>query len=89
MSEPVLRQVFKADAGKLPAYTGADDPRGGFALIRISRVVEPGKPAADKQKALTEGLQLAVAREEMSAYVASLRQKVNVKIGKELLEKKN
>ncbi len=89
MSEPVLRQVFKADAGKLPAYTGADDPRGGFALIRISRVVEPGKPAADKQKALTEGLQLAVAQEEMSAYVASLRQKVNVKIGKELLEKKN
>ncbi len=89
MSEPVLRQVFKADAGKLPAYTGTDDPRGGFALIRISRVVEPGKPAADKQKALTEGLQLAVAQEEMSAYVASLRQKVNVKIGKELLEKKN
>lgn len=89
MSEPVLRQVFKADAGKLPAYTGVDDPRGGFVLIRISRVVEPGKPAADKQKALTEGLQLAVAREEMSAYVASLRQKADVRIGKDLFEKKN
>ena len=88
MSEPVLRQVFKADAGKLPAYTGVDDPRGGFALLKVSRIVEPEKAAADKQKALTEGLQQILGQEGMSAYVTSLRQKADVKISKELLEKK-
>ena len=88
MSEPVLRQAFKADTGKLPAYTGIDDPRGGFALLKVSRVVEPEKTAADKQKALTEGLQQLLGQEGMSAYVASLRQKADVKISKELLEKK-
>ena len=88
MSEPVLRQAFKADTGKLPAYTGIDDPRGGFALLKVSRVVEPEKAAADKQKALTEGLQQLLGQEGMSAYVASLRQKADVKISKELLEKK-
>lgn len=88
MSEPVLRQAFKADTGKLPAYTGIDDPRGGFALLKVSRIVEPEKAAADKQKALTEGLQQLLGQEGMSAYVASLRQKAGVKISKELLEKK-
>lgn len=88
MSEPVLRQVFKAGTGKLPAYTGIDDPRGGFALLKVSRIVEPEKAAADKQKALTEGLQQLLGQEGMSAYVASLRQKADVKISKELLEKK-
>lgn len=89
MSEQVLRQVFKADTGKLPAYTGVDDPRGGFVLLKISRVVEPGKEAADKQKALTEGLRKVIGQAEMSAYVASLRQKADIKISKELLQKKN
>ena len=89
MSEPVLRQVFKADAGKLPAYTGVDDLRGGFALLKISRIVEPEKTAADKQKSLTEGLRQVIGQEEMSAYIASLRQKTGVKISRDLLEKKN
>lgn len=88
LSQPVLQQVFKADTGKLPAYTGVENPQGGFALLRISRVVEPEKAAADRQKPLAEGLAQVVAQEEMAAYVASLKQKADVKISKEQLEKK-
>ncbi|MEK6591491.1 MAG: SurA N-terminal domain-containing protein [Pseudomonadota bacterium] len=88
LSAPALQQVFKADTGKLPAYTGVENPQGGFALLRISRVAEPEKTAADRQKALVEGLEQVVAQEEMAAYVASLRQKADVKISKEQLEKK-
>jgi peptidyl-prolyl cis-trans isomerase D len=83
-----LRQVFKADAGKLPAYTGVENPQGGFALLRIGRVVEPEKTPADRKKSLTDGLAQVIAQEEMAAYVASLKQKADVKITKELLEKK-
>lgn len=88
MSEPVLRQVFKADAGRLPAYAGVDSPGGGFVLLKISRVVEPEKTAADKQTALTEELRQVIGQEEMAAYIDSLKRKTNVKISKELLEKK-
>lgn len=83
-----LRQVFKADTGKLPAYTGAENPQGGFTLLRIGRVVEPEKTPADRKKSLTDGLAQVIAQEEMAAYVASLKQKADVKITKELLEKK-
>lgn len=88
LSQPVLLQVFKADVSKLPGYAGVESPQGGFTLLRISRVVEPEKTAADRQKALAEGLAQVVAQEEMAAYVASLKQKANVKINKEQLEKK-
>ncbi|MFN7087607.1 MAG: SurA N-terminal domain-containing protein [Burkholderiales bacterium] len=89
LSAPVLRQAFKTDVSKLPAYGGVDDPRGGFILLKISRVVEPGKAAADQHKAVAENLRQLVGQEEMTAYVASLRKKTDVKISRELLERKN
>jgi peptidyl-prolyl cis-trans isomerase D len=87
LSEQVLRQTFRAGTGKLPAYTGVDNPGGGFIVLKISRVVEPDK-AAGAKPALTEALRQMVGQEELSGYVASLRQKAAVKISNELLEKK-
>lgn len=88
LSEPVLKQAFRADPAKLPAYAGVDHPQSGFTLIRVTRVVEPEKIAPDRQKALAEGLRQMLGQEEMLAYLASLKQKGDVKISKELLEKK-
>ncbi len=87
MSEPVLKQAFRVDAAKLPAYSGIDNP-SGFTLIRITRVVEPEKIPPDRQKSFAEGLRQMLGQEEMLAYIASLKQKADVKISKELLEKK-
>jgi peptidyl-prolyl cis-trans isomerase D len=86
--EPVLKQIFRTDTTKLPAYAGVDNPRGGFTLVRITRVVEADTIAPDRQKALADGLRQMLGQEEMLAYVASLKQKADVKISKELLEKK-
>lgn len=86
MGEPVLRQAFRADAGKLPAYTGTDNPGGGYTLIRVTRVVEPEKVAADQRKELAQGLRDMLAQEELQAYVASLRQKSGATISREVLE---
>lgn len=88
LSEPVLKQAFRADTAKLPAYTGVDNSLGGFTLIRITRVVEAEKIAPERQKALAEGLRQMLGQEEMLAYIASLKQKADVKVSKELLEKK-
>lgn len=88
MSEPVVRQVYRADTNKLPAYAGVENPGGGFTLLKVSRVVEAEKATPEKQKAVADALRQMIGQEEMSAYVASLRKKSDVKISKELLEKK-
>jgi peptidyl-prolyl cis-trans isomerase D len=83
-----LNQVFKVDTGKLPAFAGVENPQGGFALLRISRVVEPENTAADLKKSLADSLTKVVSDEVMAAYVASLKQKADVKISRDQLEKK-
>ncbi|MDP1718399.1 MAG: peptidylprolyl isomerase, partial [Burkholderiales bacterium] len=86
--EPVMRQVFKADTSKLPAYSGVESPDGGFILLKISKVVETEKATPEQQKALADALRQLIGQEEMSAYVASLRKKTDVKLSKDVLERK-
>ena len=38
LPEPVVRQAFRADASKLPAYAGVENPQGAYVLVRVSRV---------------------------------------------------
>jgi peptidyl-prolyl cis-trans isomerase D len=87
LPEPVLRQAFRADAAKLPAYAGVDDARGGYTWVRVSRV-EQVKLPQEKAQALEQQVRAVLAQEAMAAYVASLKLKTGVKINKEQLEKK-
>lgn len=87
-SEAVLRQAFRVDTAKLPAYAGIDMPNGGYTLIRISRVVEPEKVDPERRKQVAEALRQLRGQEAMLAYVESLKQKNAVRISKELIQKK-
>jgi peptidyl-prolyl cis-trans isomerase D len=87
MPEPVVRQVFKADAHKLPSYTGVEAPGGGFMLLKITRVEEPQKIDAAQQKSLSEGLAQLTGDEQFAAYMASLKQKAKIKLDKDQFEK--
>lgn len=88
LGEAVLRQAFRADATKLPAYSGVDLPNGGYTLVRVSRVVEPEKIDPERRKQVAEALRQLRGQEAMLAYVESLKQKDPVKISRELIEKK-
>jgi len=83
-----MRQAYKTDAGKLPAYGGVEGPAGGYFLVRVSKVQEPGEIARDKQNAIGQTLRQVSAQSEASAYLASLRKKADVKIRKEEVERK-
>lgn len=87
-SEAVLRQAFRVDTAKLPAYAGIDMPNGGYTLIRVSRVVEPEKIDPERRKQVAEALRQLRGQEAMLAYVESLKQKNAVRISKELTQKK-
>ena len=89
LTEPVLRQVFRADAKNLPSYTGIEAPGGGYLLLKVTRVVEPEKIDRAQQKSLGEGLAQVLGEEQFAAYVASLKQKAKVQINKEHFEKRD
>ncbi|PIQ14269.1 MAG: peptidylprolyl isomerase [Hydrogenophilales bacterium CG_4_9_14_3_um_filter_59_35] len=87
MGRDVLNQIFRTDAGKLPAYTGIENAKGGYTLIKVSKVVEPGAIDPAKKKSYANPLRQALAQEYSSAYLASLKQKADISIRKEKLEK--
>jgi peptidyl-prolyl cis-trans isomerase D len=80
--------VFRADASKLPAYVGVDLPPTGYALYRISKVVEA--PAIDdaKLRANETGLARQEARETYDAFVDSLRSRAKVTVYEQNLVKR-
>ncbi|HXF66938.1 MAG TPA: SurA N-terminal domain-containing protein [Burkholderiales bacterium] len=88
LPEPVARHAFRVDASKLPAYSGLESPGGAYVLLRITRVIEAEEAPEEQRQAFAEALRQALGQEIFSAYVASLKQQVGVKISKEQLEKK-
>lgn len=89
LSEPVIKQVFRVDTSKLPAYSGVDIPGGGFAVFKVTKVEESGNATPEKRKAVADALRQMIGQEEVAAYVASLRKNTDIKISKTLLEKQN
>ncbi|MGH8701949.1 MAG: peptidylprolyl isomerase, partial [Burkholderiales bacterium] len=86
--EPVVRQAFRLDASKLPAYAGVESPQVEYTLVRVSRVQEAGDLPPEKAGELAGALRRVLAQEAMAAYLATLKQKSGVTINKEFLEKK-
>ncbi len=83
-----LRQAFKADvSGKLPVYSGVE-AGGGYTLVRVSKVQEVAADAKDKQNAIAQTLRQVAGQAELAAYLASLKQKTEVQIRREAIERK-
>jgi len=82
----LLRQVVAADTAKLPAYVGVPVPDGGYALLRISRVIEEPVKENDLQAAARVSQLYGAAQYE--ALVDSLRSRADIEINAASLEKK-
>lgn len=87
LDEEVQKQILRADSTKLPAYAGVESP-AGYTLIRITRAIEPEKIDAEKEKNLAQAMQQAQGQEQNAAFLASLKQKADVKIRKEQIGEK-
>jgi peptidyl-prolyl cis-trans isomerase D len=86
MTLNVLRQVVAADTSKLPAYVGVPIPDGGYALLRISKVIEEPVKEGDPQVAARFAQLYGAAQYE--AMVESLRSRADIEINAATLEKK-
>jgi peptidyl-prolyl cis-trans isomerase D len=87
-AEPLVREIFKTDAAKVPAYSGVEAPGGGYVLLKISRIVEPDKLDRAQQNSLGEGLAQLLGEQHFTAYLESLKEKTKVRINKEAIERK-
>ncbi len=77
--------VFGADASKLPAYVGAPVSQGRFVIYRVSKVKDVTEVNAEQRKALAKQLTQMVGQEQYVAYLATLRERADVKIDKKKL----
>lgn len=78
LNQDTVREIFKADTSVLPAYVGIESHQGGYSLIRISKIIEPGIVTEDSRTNFNRQLQQMMAQEEMSAYLSGLRQRYDV-----------
>jgi hypothetical protein len=83
----VLDKVFRADAKKLPAVVGVATPMG-YALVRVTKVVDVQSVDDAKRNALADRLRQTVAASELDSTLGSLRGRIGVEIRKDAFEKK-
>lgn len=86
--ERVLRAIFKVKSFSLPVYTGVINSQGGFSLVRISNVIEAVSPDEEKVKVFSRQLQQLYAEEELSSYLAAIKQRSDVTVMRERIENK-
>ena len=82
----VLRQVVSADVSKLPAYLGVPIPDSGYAVLRISKVIEEEVKDSDPKVAARAAELYGNAQYE--AYIESLRGRADISVRKKNLEPK-
>jgi peptidyl-prolyl cis-trans isomerase D len=88
LPETALRAILKADVRKLPAYVGVDLD-DGYALFKITRVEQPKDIDENQLKTLERGYAGLVAREDLSAYLSSLRARYKIDVNTALLENRD
>jgi peptidyl-prolyl cis-trans isomerase D len=88
LSPDVLTRVFQVNPDKLPAYTGGMNERGGYSIVKVTKVVSPS--AEDKANLDSAAARLSdqLGREQLGAYLSSLRAKADVKINQANLDKR-
>ena len=79
-----VRSVFSADASKLPAFAGATAEDGSYVIYKIAAVI-PAAKDDPRAAMLTQQYQRIVAETEFTAWLAALRQRVDIKINEKAL----
>jgi peptidyl-prolyl cis-trans isomerase D len=83
-----LQSVMRLDSSKLPAYSGAALPDGGYRIIRVTRVMSDVEPNPSLRSAVEGGIRQAYARADVAAYIELAKASQKVEIKASALEKK-
>lgn len=81
-SNSALAAVMKANVRNLPAFVGVPVAESGYAIFRISKVMQPEKQDVARRKAESEQIANVLAQQEMTAYLEVLKKKAKVEMVK-------
>jgi peptidyl-prolyl cis-trans isomerase D len=84
----LLQTIIKADVAKLPAYAGVENAKGGYTLVKITRVIDPPAPTDEQRAQYAQQLDQLLGRQEVGAYITSLKQQAKIKINQAMLQSK-
>lgn len=73
------RQVFQADAAKLPAYVGAENAQNGYLIVRVE-AVKDGSVDDVKRAGYAKQMRELTGDEVMQAYLADARKRADINI---------
>jgi len=88
LSPAAVQRVMTVPAAKLPAYAGVERGEQGYAIYRVSKVIEAAPADPQKNAAEFAGLDRAAGAAQFDAYVAGLRASAKIEIDQENLLKK-
>jgi len=90
LTDSVMKEAFRMDASKLPAYVGAAGKDGGYVLIRLTAVEDGSQQMdAESKKAANTEYAAALGAEYLMTYMKSLRSHADIKVNPDLLNAKN
>lgn len=84
LTDLAMKQVFKTDVSKLPAYSGLADSKQGYLLVKVIEV-DAAADDADSLSNAKQELAAALNAEYLAAYKQSLREKAKIKVNQRLL----
>ena len=87
-TDDAMARIFRVDPAKLPAYVGATNEKGGYSIYKVTKVTNP-EVKDDAVKTASGQLAGQVDRELMTAYLGALKQKTDVVIHQQNLDKKD
>ena len=76
----LVRQIFQANAVKLPQYIGVELAQSGYMLVRIDAVKEGDAINDAKRAGYAQQLQQLTGEEMFRAYLADARQHATIKV---------
>lgn len=85
LTDLAMQQVFKTGVEKLPSYSGIEDSKKGFLIVKISEVAYPDLSEGTNLDVDASELITAMNDEYLSAYKNSLREKSKVTVNDKLL----
>ena len=88
LTPEAIEEAFKTATKTLPAYTGMENPQGGYSIVKITKVTDGVQTDEVKKRVFADRLNSVAAQSEFAALLASLRQAAEVTVKKDLLEKK-
>jgi peptidyl-prolyl cis-trans isomerase D len=88
LPEAAMRQVFRVDTEKLPAYAGVEQPGGGYLLLRVTRVVDSKGIDPGARIGFSRQASQLTAQEQIASYIGALRTEAKVSINNDALQRR-